>query len=183
MAGHSFTTERLLLRPMQLSDAARVYEMYSDDDVVQFIGERARHASVDDARTFIDAMEQKYAKWNAPIQVYAICDRAADDRYIGTGLLKYLPLSDGQGDSDELEVGWHLARECWGKGFATEAGRGLLQQAFALLDVDDMWTVVNEGNAGSLAVVERLGLEPLGKTTKYYDEELLLFRTPREAWT
>jgi RimJ/RimL family protein N-acetyltransferase len=74
-----------------------------------------------------------------------------------------------------IEVGWHLHPDSWGHGFATEAARAVLDRAFAD-GLDEAIAVVRPGNAPSVAVCLRLGMEPLGTTDRYYGTELELFR-------
>jgi len=57
-----------------------------------------------------------------------------------------------------VEVGWRLRREAWGNGYATEAARPALAHGFADLDLDEIVSLIHEGNARSIAVARRLGL-------------------------
>jgi RimJ/RimL family protein N-acetyltransferase len=90
---------------------------------------------------------------------------------MGTVILVRLPDGDG-----ELEVGWHLHPDAWGHGYATEAARAVLTRAFRR-GVGEVFAVVRPDNAASLSVCRRLGMAGLGRTDRYYDSELELFRT------
>jgi RimJ/RimL family protein N-acetyltransferase len=57
------------------------------------------------------------------------------------------------------EVGWTIAREHWGKGFATEAARACLDYAFGALGWDRVIHVILPGNAASIAVARKVGSE------------------------
>ena len=87
------------------------------------------------------------------------------------------PLPNGVG---EVEVGWHLHPDSWGRGYATEAARAVVDRAFddGLLEV---YAVVRPGNEPSLAVCRRLGMQPLGRTTRWYHRELEAFRLEAPA--
>jgi RimJ/RimL family protein N-acetyltransferase len=97
-------------------------------------------------------------------------ERRADGVVAGTVILVRLPDGDG-----ELEVGWHLHPDSWGQGLASEAARAVLGHAFGR-GVDEVFAVVRPDNAASLAVCRRIGMEPLGRTDRYYGSELELFR-------
>ena len=88
----------------------------------------------------------------------------------GTILLK--PLPNGVG---EVEVGWHLHPDSWGRGYATEAARAVIARGFAA-GLPEVYAVVRPGNAASVAVCTRLGMTPLGRMRRWYDVELEAFR-------
>jgi RimJ/RimL family protein N-acetyltransferase len=57
-----------------------------------------------------------------------------------------------------VEIGWRLATEHWGQGYATEAARGWLDHGFDALGVAEVVAFTDAGNARSLAVMARLGM-------------------------
>jgi RimJ/RimL family protein N-acetyltransferase len=57
-----------------------------------------------------------------------------------------------------LEVGWTLAREHWGRGYATEAGGAALRHAFGSMGAERVLSVIHPENEASKRVAERLGL-------------------------
>ena len=57
-----------------------------------------------------------------------------------------------------VEIGWRLAREHWGMGYATEAARAWLAHGFDALGLPEIVAFTNAGNARSLAVMARLGM-------------------------
>jgi RimJ/RimL family protein N-acetyltransferase len=60
---------------------------------------------------------------------------------------------------ERVEVGWRLARDAWGFGFATEGGRAALRMGFETLGLAEIVAFVHPDNARSLAVTRRLGME------------------------
>jgi RimJ/RimL family protein N-acetyltransferase len=60
--------------------------------------------------------------------------------------------------ADKLEIGWRLASDRWGHGFATEAAKATLAWAFANRDDDAVWAITARSNRRSRAVMERLGM-------------------------
>lgn len=57
-----------------------------------------------------------------------------------------------------VEIGWRLARPCWGRGYATEGARRVLDHAFGTLDMDEIVSFTATGNIRSRTVMERLGM-------------------------
>jgi len=57
-----------------------------------------------------------------------------------------------------VEVGWRLAQQFWGRGYATEGGRAALEFGFGTLGLEEIVSMTYEGNLRSRAVMERLGM-------------------------
>ena len=76
-----------------------------------------------------------------------------------------------------MEVGWHLHPDSEKRGYATEAGRGVITRGFRL-GVPEVFALIKPDNPRSQAVARRLGMRHLGRTTRYKDTELELFHLP-----
>lgn len=74
----------------------------------------------------------------------------------------------------EIELGWVIGHDHWGSGYATEAGREALRQAFATLDVDHVVSLIDPDNASSRRVAEKLG-GTVDKTGAFRDRETLFY--------
>src|SRR5262245_59104574 len=61
-------------------------------------------------------------------------------------------------DHAEVEIGWTLARDCWGFGYASEAGGACRDHGFAVLGLDRIAAVIDPANGRSIAVAQRLGM-------------------------
>ena len=59
-----------------------------------------------------------------------------------------------------VEVGWRFAREAWGRGYATEAGRAGLAYGFERIGLAEIVSLIHPDNERSLAVAGRLGMRP-----------------------
>ena len=57
-----------------------------------------------------------------------------------------------------VEIGWRLAFENWGQGFATEAAKAALAYGFEILNLEAVVAFTTRGNLRSRAVMERLGM-------------------------
>lgn len=164
-------TERLVLRPWRPEDAATAFEIYSQWDVARFLGSTPR------AMAEPSEAEAAVARWSAfegPLHgVWAIVPDGADAP-VGSALMKLLPASGTGLPTADTEVGWHLRREAWGRGYATEAGGRLLRNAREH-GVPEVFAVTYPQNSASQRVCERLGMERLGLTERYYDMACELF--------
>ncbi len=56
------------------------------------------------------------------------------------------------------EIGWRMARDCWGQGLVTEAARASVDWLFANRSDDSLWAITSTGNRRSRAVMDRLGM-------------------------
>jgi ribosomal-protein-alanine N-acetyltransferase len=57
-----------------------------------------------------------------------------------------------------IEIGWWLARDCWGQGFATEAARAVLEFGFEQAGLGKIIAVTHRDNKASQRVAGRIGL-------------------------
>ena len=79
-------------------------------------------------------------------------DRVSDKAFIGwCGLTRWNP------DYRSASMGYYLDDAAWGHGYATEAGRALLQWAFDTLDLNRVQAETDTRNAASARVLEKLG--------------------------
>jgi RimJ/RimL family protein N-acetyltransferase len=63
----------------------------------------------------------------------------------------------------QVEVGWRLARDAWGHGYASEAAAAALQAGW-VGGLEEVIAFVDPGNDRSLAVTQRIGMEQVGET-------------------
>ena len=169
-----FETDRLIVRRWTDRDLNRIFAIYSRWEVSRWLGAtpRAIESRAEAAEAlarwtaFADAHADRYGCW-------AI--EARDTGLVaGSVLFKPLPNSDGSAPSD-IEVGWHLHPDSWGRGYATEAARGAIERGFAT-GLSEVFAVVLPGNDPSMAVCRRLGMAPLGRTGRWYGVEVEAFR-------
>ncbi|WP_088891526.1 GNAT family N-acetyltransferase [Leptolyngbya ohadii] len=173
-----FETDRLRLRPWNPeTEAELAFAIYSDPEVSRFLG--TPDESVEARREKIWQRNQKHLELNEGSGCWAIEEKATATP-IGTAILQRLP--DGAGElTPDWEVGWHLKRSVWGRGYATEAARVLLEYGFTELQLPVIYAVANPENYASIRVMERLGMSPKGRTQKYYGAELVLFEILRSS--
>jgi [ribosomal protein S5]-alanine N-acetyltransferase len=179
-----FETPRLIaLRRFVVADASEALAMYSDAEVVRYIGNQ-RVPDVDTMRERITLWRDKYARYGeAMVGPFPVREKSSG-ALVGTALLKYLPAADESGqlrDTPDLEIGWHFARSAWGQGYASETGRALLMLGFQHHDCSLLHAVVEPANPRSMAVARRIGMRHTGQTARYYGLTLEHFELERAA--
>jgi [ribosomal protein S5]-alanine N-acetyltransferase len=104
-------TARLVLRQALMSNAVEIFERYaSNAEVTTFLGWPC-HRSVQDTEAFLRFSAQEWDRW--PAGPYLIVSRADGQLLGSTGFAFQTPQT--------AMVGYVLARDAWGNGFATEA--------------------------------------------------------------
>jgi RimJ/RimL family protein N-acetyltransferase len=174
-------TDRLTLRPWDAAaDLEEAFRMYNDPEVVRHIGGEARRVKNHEEmrsrlETFMKVREDGLGRW-------AIEAKQAR-RVVGTVILDHIQQAFGT-PFDEIEIGWHLAREAWGQGYASEAAKALLRYGFETLGFSEIFAVLTKDNGASARVAKRIGMTRIGETDRYYGQVLELYRiTPGEAKT
>jgi len=111
-------TERLTLRQFTLEDAADLFALNSDPEVIRYTGDLP-FESVEAAEQFLDNYsaygQTGFGRW-------AVI-RNSDERFIGWSGLKL-------NEESLNDLGFRFFRDCWGKGYATESAKASLELGF-----------------------------------------------------
>lgn len=174
------TTERLLLRPPRLSDAAALAKRRSDPRVAKYQNwtppyplERA------------EGMLAELSAMDGPVSdswwMLTIVD--ADDSTI-FGDLAIHPTFDGR----SIEIGYTLAPSAWGRGYGTEAVDALLDRLWSDVRVTRISAMLHPDNLASERVLERTGFKFEGRTRLSYwvgeeNSDDLIYGMTRADWT
>jgi RimJ/RimL family protein N-acetyltransferase len=139
---------RLELRPIGPADADQLWHLHQDPGIARWYAgawnmSRAREFAIATGRAW---QTRGVGKWLA-------C-RREDAMLIGRGGCS-LAMIEGR---EQLEIGWAIREEYWGRGYATEIGRSGLAFAFDTLHVERVVAFTEVHNLRSRAVMERLGM-------------------------
>ena len=166
-------TERLLLRKPRLEDAPGLLEGFADPEAMRYIGD----GSTADLAGAEEAVGRWLERWDAWGIGMFVVEHAEDARVLGrAGFLRWDPETWEIGGS-ETELGWGLAREHWGHGYATEAALALRDWAFGVHGLTRLISLIQHGNVRSARVAEKLGeqlerdVEVRGRPTWLYAVE------------
>lgn len=162
------------MRAWTTEDAADHFAVYSQWEVMRWLGADPQPLQAPAAS--LAAIERWAARRRDPFGIWAVVPEEIG-RPVGSALL--VPLQDAAGElAPEVEVGWHLHPDVWGRGYATEAARALLELAFQAGQTE-VWAVVHPGNHRSVAVTARLGMASEGITERWYGVPLEAYRLRR----
>jgi RimJ/RimL family protein N-acetyltransferase len=142
------TTPRLLLRPFQATDLDAWAALNADPEVMRYLGGEPLTREASDR-----IAEQVNARYAGDGLGFLAVERRTDGTFLGACGLQTEPWYP-----DDLELGWRLAREHWGHGYATEAAASWLAHAFTDLDVPRVISITDTPNVRSIAVMRRLGM-------------------------
>ncbi|WP_344649058.1 GNAT family N-acetyltransferase [Cryptosporangium japonicum] len=150
-------TERLTLRRFTAADADLLIELDSDPEVMRYLTGGAPTAPDDVRGRDLPGILAGYERWGGDFGVFAAedTDRRA---FVGWFFLRPEP----GGPRDEAELGYRLRRAEWGRGYATEGARTLLEKAFTELGVRTVWAETMTVNQSSRRVLEKIGMTVTG---------------------
>jgi RimJ/RimL family protein N-acetyltransferase len=142
-------TERLRLRPFTRDDVENLVELDADPEVMRYItggGATPREVIEREELPAFMSGSGGYGFWAAV--------EKATGEFVGWFHLR--PRDDGA--ADEPELGYRLRRSAWGKGYATEGSRALVEKAFTDLGAQRVWAETMVVHTASHRVMEKAGL-------------------------
>lgn len=158
-------TERLILRDVTVADAELLFDMDSDPEVIRYLGPRPGN----DVEAYRERTRTVYLPWQSHpwYGVRVVLDRASGE-FLGWVFVRPATASKVAGelgwtDPTEVEVGYRYRQAAWGRGIATEAAEPLVRIALADPATSAVVACALAGNAGSLRVLEKLGLVRVGE--------------------
>ena len=175
-------TERLLLRDWRPSDHQPFAALNADPAVTRYLGRKRDRAASD---ALIESIREHWTVNG--FGLWAV-ERREDGRFLGfTGPSR--PSFEAH-FTPAVEVGWRLARDAWGHGFATEAARAAVRFGFETAGLEEIVSFTVPANERSRRVMERLGMAR--DPSDDFDHPRLsegdplrrhvLYRLTREAW-
>ena len=181
MSGMRIETERLVLRSWLADDVDAFLVVNSDPEVMATLGPVMNREQVAATIVRMQRIEAEHG------HCFWAMVRQEDNRLIGwCGAIR------GSVDPimGQAEIGWRMARDCWGHGYATEAAAATLDWLFANRPDEAAWAITTPANRGSRAVMERLGMTYLPELDFDHpgipaDDPLLrhvTYRIRREQW-
>lgn len=170
-------TKRLVLRTWKRGDGKRFDEFCNTRVVMEHLGGvQSKQQLREDVAWFSDCFEAYgHTLW--------VVERLEDQAFLGFAGLDKLLSSSGMVPrhfDGEVEIGWRLRESAWGQGYATEAAAVSLDIAFRILQTEQVISRAATANAGSIRIMEKLGMCPSVRLKPSVDE--VLFEIDRKSW-
>ncbi len=147
-------TERLLIRPQTPEDLDGLFAILGDAETLSYYPAPFTRAQVEEQ--WIGRSTDLFATRGLGHRALV---RKDDGFFVGQcGFL--VPQIHGK---EEVEVGWHVHRSLWGRGYAPEAAAALRDQAFEQLRLDHLISLIRPENVASWRVAEKIGMKPREK--------------------
>ncbi len=153
-----FETERLQLRPLEKSDAPRLFLLDSNPDVMRYIGIPAL-TKPEESEKVIAMIQSQYE--NFGIGRYAVVEKETG-LLIGWNGLKF-NTEKINGYQNFYELGYRFLPEFWGKGFAQESSKPFLEKGFEDLNLNVIYAYAHSENLASCNALQKLGFEKTGE--------------------
>jgi RimJ/RimL family protein N-acetyltransferase len=143
-------TERLLLRGWRDEDRDAFAALNADPRVMEHFAGPMTRAESDE---FVDRIEAGFAANSFGLWAVEVVGEAPFIGFVGLAVPRFQAHF-----TPAVEVGWRLATESWGNGYATEAARASLAHGFDTAGLDEIVSFTVPANRRSRAVMERIGM-------------------------
>jgi len=166
------STGRLLIRPLSPADLPALAGILGDPEVMRY----SVRGVCDAAATgrFLDWCLASYARDG--IGPWALVEKG------GTDLIGFCGIGQERvGEVEEINLGYRLARSCWGRGLATEAVQAVLSFALGQQARESVVVIVEPEHMASLRVAEKAGFRRY-QETRFHGKSVRLYRLTRAEW-
>lgn len=144
-------TDRLLVRQWSLEDVPTLFKIMSNALIHKYANDHPWN--MEKTENYIRFMLEKDFKTLELFHGAVILK--AENRLIGrTGLNPYM--------EKQPEIEWKLDSDCWGKGYATELGKSIIENAFVTTDISGIYGMAHPDNIASRRVLEKIGMRCIG---------------------
>ena len=161
LANSVIGTRRLILRPLRDGDAAAIFALFNDWEVVRWLSSPPWPYARADAEGFVRAVNDPsdpesdivfaITLGGKLIGTIGVRERAANNLQTGAG----------------PNIGYWIGRPCWGQGYASEALSALVAHVFALSPAAAIYCGAFADNLASLRVQQKAGFVHAGTTTLF----------------
>lgn len=155
---------------MNAGDIEAVYEMRRDEEIMRYIREPVLSRS--EAENWVNLIS---SRWAADRIGFCSLIEKQTGKFVGWCGLWQLK------ETGEIEVGYAIAREFWGKGYASESAEAFLEYGFKELNLERIVAVARPENAASRRVMEKLGMR-FDYIGKFYERDLVHYSITKDDY-
>lgn len=147
-------TKRLVIREMRRSDVETLHVLFSDPLFMRFwpVFDRSR------TEQWVEESLLNYARYGFGLWALTLqgSDEAIGD--CGLDIIKGHEGMEGTEDTEQIQIGWHVRRDLWGQGLATEAALACRDYGFDRLGLPALFAQIQPENTASRRVAEKIGM-------------------------
>ncbi|MFH6999717.1 GNAT family N-acetyltransferase [Flavobacterium sp. FlaQc-57] len=163
---HLYRSSRIIIRQFLPQEKQTFLNLFKDDLVIQYLPAISPERYQEMFSELLDNYEKgKLSRW-------AIFD-AESNNFIGICVARIFMYNN-----DQLEIGYVLSQDYWGKGIATEVCKAITQYCFTNTNKEEVVAITDVNNAGSQNVLQKAGFERLHNLLRD-KEEIAYFRIKR----
>ncbi len=146
-----FTSERLGFRNWELSDIDDMYQINSDEKVMEFFPNVSTKKQTIE---FVKRMKSQFAKKG---YCYFAVDKLENNEFIG--FIGLSELTYNAKFTPCIDIGWRIKSSEWNKGFATEGAKKCLEYALSKLNIKHIYSIAPKINLKSERIMTKIGLK------------------------
>lgn len=151
-------TKRLMLRPIEENDYKAMFEHAGDPDAAKYTSWEA-HKNIHESKAHVQFILKRY-KENKPSNWAVVLKDS--NKFIGTcGFVSEFKANN------RAEVGFAIRKDCWNKGYITEALKKTLEFGFETIGYNRIEAICDVENAASARVMEKCGMKCEGVLRQY----------------
>jgi [ribosomal protein S5]-alanine N-acetyltransferase len=166
----SLSTERLRAEPLSPEHEAELAAFHADARVMATMG--GRTATPEESRAWVERNLRHGAEAGCGVFVFR---EQSTGRFAGRGVIRRIEI----GGREEVEVGYAVAAELWGRGLATEMASALVDHATAN-GLVDLVAYTDPANAASRRVMEKSGFS-YERDVEHHGRPQVLYRRGRKS--
>ncbi|MET3026309.1 GNAT family N-acetyltransferase [Flavobacterium sp. UW10123] len=161
-----YQSPKIIIREFLPQEKQTFLDLFIDEQVTQYLPETSPERYVEMFNELLENYEKKnLSRW-------AIFS-ATDNDFIGMCVARIFA-----DNTNQIEIGYVLGRNYWGKGIATEVCKALTQYSFANTNTNEVVAITDLDNTGSQNVLQKVGFERLSNLIRN-QEELAYFKIER----
>lgn len=171
-------TERLRLEPWDEMWLDQFAALAADPDVIRWIGAGQpwpREKSEEEFQWMLEHWRRYGFGWRSVIDK----DSGAWLGFLG---LNHVTPKAVELNPDDIEIGWWLQPEVWGRGFATEGAIAIRDEAFDGLGLNRIVSRHHAANPASGRVMEKIGMTFVRDATGRHQEPVRIYTLERDEW-
>jgi ribosomal-protein-alanine N-acetyltransferase len=167
---YELTTHCLIIREPRVGDAELLMPMFSDPVAMRYIGNGAPR----DLETVRESIRKRIAYLaEVGTTLFTVVLQETGEVIGDCGIFPY------NWEGPEIELAYRFRQAAWGNGYASEAGRAVVDAMWRDTDIKELLGVTDLRNHASQRVLAKLGFEDRGTIDRFYGEELRYFTLKR----